>query len=183
MDTTDVVTPRLHLRRWRGDDLDAMAGINAHPEVSRWIGDGSGCDRVASAAEIARFERVWETHGYGRFAMELRDTGELVGFTGMAVLDDIPEIMPVVEIGWRLGRDFWGRGLATEGSVAALRFAAQVGIDRIVGVHLVGNDASARVMHRLGMRFDRETVESVYGLPVHVYAADLTGPYLAGLPR
>lgn len=170
---TELVTPRLRLRRWRDDDVDAMERINAHPEVSRWIGDGSGCDRAATAAEIARFERVWETYGYGRFAVELLDTGELVGFTGMAIPDDVPEIMPAVEIGWRLGRPYWGRGLATEASAAAMGFAAQAGLRRLVAVHLVGNDASARVMRRLGMHFDRETVENVNGEPIHVYAVDL----------
>jgi RimJ/RimL family protein N-acetyltransferase len=170
---TDLLTARLRLRRWRDDDVDAMERINAHPEVSRWIGDGSGCDRVATAAEIAGFERVWETYGYGRFAVELLDTGELVGFTGMAILGDVPEIMPAVEIGWRLGRPYWGRGLATEASAAALAFAAQAGLRRVVAVHLVGNDASARVMRRLGMHFDRETVENVNGEPIHVYAIDL----------
>jgi RimJ/RimL family protein N-acetyltransferase len=170
---TELLTPRLRLRRWHEADIDAMERINSHPEVSRWIADGSGFDRAASAAEIAGFEQVWREHGFGRFAVELRDTGELVGFTGMAILSDIPEIMPAVEIGWRLGRDYWGRGLATEASAAALAFAAGVGLHRIVAVHLVGNDASARVMRRLGMRFDRATLENVYGLPVHVYAIDL----------
>jgi RimJ/RimL family protein N-acetyltransferase len=170
---TELLTPRLRLRRWRESDVDAMAAINAHPDVSRWIGDGSGFDRTASAAEIARFDEVWQEHGFGRFAIELLDTGQLAGFTGMAILSDIPEIMPAVEIGWRLGRDFWGRGLATEASAAALTFAADAGLKQIVAVHLIGNDASARVMQRLGMHFDRETTENVYGLPVHVYTIDL----------
>lgn len=170
---TELLTARLRLRRWRETDIDAMERINAHPDVSRWIGDGSGFDRSASAAEIARFERGWDEHGFGRFAVELRESRELVGFTGMSMLPDIPELMPAVEIGWRLGRDHWGRGLATEASAAALGFAAEAGLTRVVAVHLVGNDASARVMRRLGMRFELETVENVHGLPVHVYAIDL----------
>jgi RimJ/RimL family protein N-acetyltransferase len=100
-------------------------------------------------------------------------TGELAGFTGMAIPADVPEIMPGVEIGWRLGRAHWGRGVATEAATAALRFAfTDGGLDRILGIHVVGNDASARVMRKLGMRFDRETTEIVYGRPVHVYAID-----------
>jgi RimJ/RimL family protein N-acetyltransferase len=167
----ELVTPRLLLRRWRGADVAAMAVINADPEVMRWIGDGSVVDHAGTAAEIAAFEQVWRVRGFGRFAVEIRGTGVFVGFTGMAIPADVPEIMPRVEIGWRLGRAHWGRGLATEAADAALGFAfADCGLDSVVGVHVVGNDASARVMAKLGMRFDRETTEIVYGRPVHVYA-------------
>lgn len=170
---TELETPRLRLRQWRADDVDAMARINDDPDVRRWIGDGSGYDRSGTAAEIARFEEMWRQHGFGRFAVEDRETGELLGFTGMSIPADVPEIMPVFEIGWRIARPHWGRGLATEASAAALRFAAEVGLDRLVAVHVVGNDASARVMQKLGMRFVLETVDTIYGLPVRVYAVDL----------
>jgi RimJ/RimL family protein N-acetyltransferase len=110
----ELVTPRLRLRRWRDDDVQAMAMINADREVMRWIGDGSVLDHAATAAEIMDFERVWQTHGFGRFAVEIRSTGELGGLTGMTTPVDVPEVMPSVEIGWRLGRPHWGRGLATE---------------------------------------------------------------------
>ena len=166
----ELVTPRLRLRRWRDGDVDALAAINADPEVMRWIGDGSVRDRAATGTEIAAMERLWQARGVGRFAVELRDTGELAGLTGMAVPDDVPDVMPAVEIGWRFARPHWGRGLATEAARAALRFAfADAGLDRLVGVHVVGNDASARVMLKLGMRFHLATTETVYGRPVHVY--------------
>lgn len=166
----ELLTARLRLRRCRDDDVDALAAINADPEVMRWIGDGSARDRAATGAEIAASELMWRTRGFGRFAVEIRDTGELAGLAGMAVPDDVPEVMPTVEIGWRLARAHWGRGLATEAAAAALRFAfTDTGLDRLVGVHVVGNDASARIMLKLGMRFHLATTEVVYGRPVHVY--------------
>jgi RimJ/RimL family protein N-acetyltransferase len=169
----DLVTSRLRLRRWRDEDVADMVRVNGDPEVMRWIGDGSVLDEAATAAEIARFEDAWRARGFGRFAVELRDTGEVIGMTGMAIPSDVPEIMPSVEIGWRLGRAHWGRGLATEAARAALGFAfTDGGLDRIVGIYVVGNDASARVMLKLGMRFDRSTTENVFGRPVHVYAID-----------
>jgi len=169
----DLVTSRLRLRRWRDEDVADMVRVNGDPEVMRWIGDGSVLDEAATAAEIVRFEDAWRARGFGRFAVELRDTGEVIGMTGMAIPSDVPEIMPSVEIGWRLGRAHWGRGLATEAARAALGFAfTDGGLDRIVGIYVVGNDASARVMLKLGMRFDRSTTENVFGRPVHVYAID-----------
>jgi RimJ/RimL family protein N-acetyltransferase len=173
---TELETARLRLRRWRADDLDAMTLINSHPDVLRWIGDGSAHGRSETEAELARFEQVWREHGFGRFAVEDRATGELLGFVGMGIPTDVPEIIPAVEIGWRFKRESWGRGLATEAAAAALRFAASVGLTRIVAVHVVGNDASARVMQKLGMRFELETVDTIYGLPVRVYAIDLAAP-------
>lgn len=164
-------TPRLMLRQWRDDDIAPMAAINADPEVMRWIGDGSVFDRARTAAEIANFVRLWQTHRFGRFAAEMRDTGELIGFTGMAIPSDVPDIMPAVEIGWRLGRQWWGRGLATEAARAVLEFAfADCGLDRVVGIHVMGNDASERVMAKVGMRLELETTEVVYGRPVRVHS-------------
>ena len=164
------MTARLRLRRWRDGDVDALAAINADPGVMRWIGDGSVRDRAATGAELAASQQLWRVRGFGRFAVEIRDTGELAGLTGMAVPDDVPEVMPAVEIGWRFARAHWGRGFATEAAQAALQFAfTDAGLDRLVGVHVVGNDASARVMLKLGMRFRLATTETVYGRPVHVY--------------
>ncbi|GAA1797907.1 GNAT family N-acetyltransferase [Planosporangium flavigriseum] len=92
-------TSRLVLRRWRADDVAVMAAINADPEVMRWIGDGSVSTIERTAAGVAACERHWEEHGFGLFAVEVRDTGELAGFTGLATPEFLPEIMPAVEIG------------------------------------------------------------------------------------
>src|SRR5258708_8078562 len=113
-------TPRMVLRRWREDDVAPMSAINADPEVMRWIGDGSVRDEQQTKAGIEAWERQWDQRGFGMFALQLRATGELIGFTGLAVPEFLPEVMPAVEIGWRLGRPFWGRGLATGTAAAAL---------------------------------------------------------------
>jgi RimJ/RimL family protein N-acetyltransferase len=148
-----------------------MAAINADQEVMKWIADGSVTDYERTAAAVASCERHWTDHGFGLFAVQVRDTGELAGFTGLAIPTFLPEIMPAVEIGWRLGRRHWGQGLATEAAHAALRFAfTDRGLDRVVSVHQVGNDASGRIMQKLGMRLDRETTQPSCGRPVRVYA-------------
>ena len=156
-----LTTSRLLLRRWREDDLPAMAAINADPEVMRWIGDGTPIDEDATAAE---------THGFGLFAVEFRATGELAGFTGLNTPYSLPEVLPAVEIGWRLGRRYWGQGIATEAARAALEFGfTDRELDRIVGIHQLGNDASGRIMQKLGMQLDREITDS-RGRRVRIYA-------------
>lgn len=107
-------TPRLVLRRWRADDVVPMAAVNADPEVMRWIGDGSVRDEQQTRHGIEAMEREWDTQGSGLFAVEIRSTGELAGFTGLSVPDFMPELLPAVEVGWRLGCAHWGQGLATE---------------------------------------------------------------------
>ncbi|WP_205324907.1 GNAT family N-acetyltransferase [Glycomyces sp. YM15] len=163
-------TPRLILRRWREGDIAPMAAVNADPEVMRWIRDGSVRDERQTREGIRAWEDEWESHGFGLFAVELRSTGELAGFTGLAVPHFLPEILPAVEVGWRLGRAHWGRGLATEAAAAAVRFAFEErGLERIVSVAQVGNDASERIMVKLGMRLFRETVSPAAGRPVRVF--------------
>jgi RimJ/RimL family protein N-acetyltransferase len=166
-----LTTPRLLLRRWRESDVAPMAAIHADPAVMRWIGDGSVLDEAGTRAAIERWEAGWETEGFGLFAVEERATGRLAGFTGLAVPHFLPEVLPAVEIGWRLGRPFWGRGLATEAARAALRFAvADRGLTRVVSIAQAGNDASERVMAKIGLVPDRETTDPRNGRALRVHA-------------
>lgn len=163
-------TPRLTLRRWREEDVAPMAAVNADPEVMRWIRDGSVRDERQTRDGIAAWEHDWETDGFGLFALEIRATGRLAGFTGLAVPRFLPEVLPAVEIGWRLGRDHWGQGLATESAQAVAAFGFEDrGLERIVSIAQVGNAASERIMVKLGMRLERETVSPGTGRRVRVF--------------
>ncbi|HJD82367.1 GNAT family N-acetyltransferase [Kitasatospora aureofaciens] len=177
-----IETPRLVLRRWRQEDVPAMAAVNADPEVMRWIGDGRVQTPEETRRAVERIERTWDTEGFGLFAVELRETGELAGFTGLAVPLFLPEVLPAVEIGWRLGRSFWGRGIATEAATAALRFGFEAcGRDRIISIARIGNTASERVMAKLGLRPERETTVPGNGTAVRVH--ELTRADYLARPR
>ena len=172
--TPSLETERLLLRRWDLDaDLDAYAAICADPDVMRFIGDGSTHSRAESAERLKAFELAWQERGFGLFALQLVATDDLIGFAGLAIPDFLPEIMPSVEIGWRLGRAHWGKGYATEAAHAALAFGFdRAGLERVVSVHAVGNDASGNVMRKIGMHLDRETTHPANGRAVRVYAID-----------
>ncbi|MER7050085.1 GNAT family N-acetyltransferase [Streptomyces jumonjinensis] len=172
---TEIRTPRLILRRWYDSDLAPMADINADPDVMRWIGDGSVQDLDRTAEDIERWEEEWDEEGFGLFAVELLASGELAGFTGLSVPESLPEVLPAVEIVWRLGRQFWGQGYASEAAHATLEFALQDrGLDRVVSISRVGDDASENVARKLGMTLERETTDPVHGFALHVHAIDLT---------
>lgn len=131
----EITTARLLLRRWRPEDLDPYAALPADPEVMRWIRNGQTWTREACAEAIAGYEQAWEQQGFGRFAVEHAATGRFIGFVALSIPDWLPEIMPAVEIGFRLSRDMWGQGLATEGGRAVLRFGFETaGLERIVGI-------------------------------------------------
>jgi len=165
-----IQTERLVLRRWRPEDLDPYAEICADPNVMRWIGAGATRSRDECADAIARFEHAWEACGFGMFAIELKALGRVIGFAGHSVPDFLPEVLPAIEIGWRLAADQWGRGVGTEAAQAALAFGFErAGMHRVVSIHQIGNDASGRIMEKLGMRLERETVHPSHGLRLRVF--------------
>ena len=165
-----ILTDRLLLRGWKKHDFEEYAAICADPEVMRWIGSGGTRTPEECAETIAGFERDWAEHRFGLFATELRSSGRFIGFIGLSVPEFLPEILPAVEIGWRLARDAWGRGLATEGAGAVLNFGVgEVGLERIVSIYQPENLASLRIMEKLGMRFEREALDLTCDRTVRVY--------------
>jgi RimJ/RimL family protein N-acetyltransferase len=111
--------------------------------------------REESDELVDRIEAGFESRGFGIWAVEAREGGELLGFTGLAVPSFEAPFMPAVEVGWRLARPAWGHGYATEGARAALEFGfGEAGLEEIVSLTTLGNLRSWAVMERLGMRRD-----------------------------
>jgi RimJ/RimL family protein N-acetyltransferase len=160
-----VTTDRLLLRGFEPRDVDAYAAMVADPDVMRYVGDGQPLDRIGAWRQMAVFIGHWELRGFGLWAVEDRATGALVGRIGCWE----PEGWPGFEIGYALARPFWGRGYATEGAHAALRYAREVlGRDRIISLIRTENAPSIRVAERLGAVLDGET--DFFGPPTKVYA-------------
>lgn len=165
-----LTTARLVLRPWTADDLEPLTAIHADPDVMRYIGSGQTRDREATRATIERWSRGLEERGFGLLATELAETGELAGMAGLAVPSFLPEILPAIEVGYRIKRELWGRGLATEAAAALVEHAfGPLGIERLVGIAHVDNAGSRRVLEKLGMTVERETVVPGDETPVAVY--------------
>ncbi|WP_330239031.1 GNAT family N-acetyltransferase [Streptomyces sp. NBC_00525] len=146
---TELHTDRLILRLWRDSDLEPWAAMNADPEVREHLGEL--LTREQSDASVARFRADFDRRGYGWWAVEVRATGEFIGFAG---LDDVDDDMPFtgVEIGWRLARPAWGQGYATEAALRVLAHGFDVlGLHEILAVTTATNHRSQAVMHRIGM--------------------------------
>jgi RimJ/RimL family protein N-acetyltransferase len=148
-----LVTARLLLRPWRPEDREPFAALNADPEVMRYF--PAPLDRAASDATVDRAEAGFRERGFGIWAVERRDTGEFIGFTGLAVPQFEAAFLPAVEVGWRLARPAWGQGFATEAARAAVADGfGRVGLREIVSFTAEVNGASRAVMRRIGMTHD-----------------------------
>jgi ribosomal-protein-alanine N-acetyltransferase len=111
--------------------------------------------RVESDELVGRIEGGFEADGFGLWALEVRATGEFVGFAGLAVPEFEAHFMPAVEVGWRLARSAWGNGYATEAAGAALSLGfGEVGSAEVVSFTTPANRRSRAVMERLGMSHD-----------------------------
>ena len=148
-----LTTSRLTLRRWRVADREPFAAINADPQVMEHFPaplSGEQSDEL-----VERIEAGFEANGFGLWALEVRESGELIGFTGLAVPGFEAHFTPAVEVGWRLARPAWGHGYATEAALAALEFGfGEAGLDEIVSFASAGNARSRAVMERIGMTHD-----------------------------
>jgi RimJ/RimL family protein N-acetyltransferase len=129
--------------------------------VRRPEGDAA-CGGVRTRDEveegIKKFIRHWEERRFGMWAMEEKASGSFVGFVGLLYQEDWPEGEHKVEVGWRLDRRFWGRGLATEGALVSLRYDFEErGLERIISMTVPENIASWRVMEKIGLTYQGET--------------------------
>lgn len=149
----ELQTPRLLLRRWREQDREPFAAINADERVMELL--AGALSRRQSDAFVDEIERHFDVHGYGLWALELRESGELLGLTGLNNVALEADFTPAVEIGWRLAHSAWGRGYASEAARAALRFGFEhAGLAEIVSMTSMPNVRSQAVMQRIGMRRD-----------------------------
>jgi RimJ/RimL family protein N-acetyltransferase len=155
----EILTPRLRLRAFGSSDLDAYAAIVADEDVTRHLGDGRPLSRADAWRQMAIFNGHWTLRGFGIWAVEHRISGELMGRIGCFY----PEGWPAFEIGYVLGKPFWGGGYATEGAAAALDFArTECRPERIVSLIRPGNAGSIKVAERLGGILDGD-VEFIGG--------------------
>jgi RimJ/RimL family protein N-acetyltransferase len=164
MDAPTLETPRLRLRSFRHADLDAYAGFCADPDVMRYIGAGVTLTRPEAWRQMAFFVGHWALLGYGIWAVERRDTGELIGRVGFLH----PPGWPDFEIGWLLGRAYWGQGYALEASREALRYAFDtLRRERVISLIRPDNRPSIKLAEALGERLSSEV--ELFGSKALVY--------------
>jgi RimJ/RimL family protein N-acetyltransferase len=139
-------TERLILRDFRQDDLDAFASFLADDEVMRYLG-GATLSRDDTWRNMARSAGQWLLRGYGAWAVVRKSDQALMGRVGLLY----PEGWPSLEVGWTLGRPYWGQGYATEAARAAMNYGFLTqDVDRLISMIDPDNAPSQAVAQRLG---------------------------------
>jgi RimJ/RimL family protein N-acetyltransferase len=146
-----VRTERLLLRQWRPDDVESLAEIYAQPEFLEHM---PALDLDRTSQQINRFVLEWRHEGFSHWAVEEAESRRLIGRIGLLRHHDWPIDPGAVEVGWALHRDWWGRGLATEGARASLACWRNLLADgRLISITTPANTRSRRVMERLGLMY------------------------------
>jgi ribosomal-protein-alanine N-acetyltransferase len=153
----DLTTSRLLLRPWRDADLSAFARLNDDPTVMEFL--ARRLSRDESDATAARIRTAIEKRSWGFWAVEVKGPGPaaapFIGFVGLSVPSFEAHFTPCVEIGWRLAKEHWGCGYASEAAAASLRFAFEnLKLQQIIAFTVPLNKRSIRVMERIGMSRD-----------------------------
>lgn len=165
MSISELETPRLYLRQFRMDDLNDLSIIRSDPDVMRLIGTGEPQLKPGVKDVLDEMLASWKQRGFGRWAVILKEEDKLVGWCGLTLLEETPEI----QIGYGIAKPYWARGFSTEAALASLRYGFEtMKIDRIVGVAMAENIASRRVMEKIGMRYEK--VGHWYGGELECYA-------------
>lgn len=171
-----IETERLILRPWTDADREPFAAMCADPEVMRHF--PATLIRAESDAVVDRMVNHQAEHGFCFFALERKADGAFLGFTGMMTLKPENPLQPGVEIGWRLAREAWGAGYASEAALAAIAHGFDaLGLKQIVSFTAAENLRSQAVMQRIGMTrradldFDHPAVPEGHRLRPHVVYA------------
>lgn len=150
---TIIETERLLLKEWEPKHLEALASLNADPEVMEYF------PKVLTFEESkAQYEFMIKRHqeiGYCFLATEIKSTGETIGIIGLNIPVTPLPFAPCTEVGWRLAKKYWGKGYAQEGARACLKYGFDnLALKEIVAITAVGNQRSRNVMEKIGMTYD-----------------------------
>ena len=148
-----IETERLILRSWEADDAEAYYRINQDAKVIEFLLGPLSIQQVNNF--IGGMNQQFEETGFTLWAVEEKKSGDLIGFIGLNIPKWESEFTPCVEIGWRLGSQYWGNGYASEGAKAVLEYGFnQCKLNEIVSFTVPENLRSIRVMERIGMMHD-----------------------------
>jgi len=173
---SDIIleTQRLIIRKWRDSDLQPMAAINQDPQVMEYFPAPKNLEETRSF--IIANMRIYEQVGYCFYAVELKDNHKFIGFVGLSPVGDELPCGPAVEIGWRLGVKYWGKGYANEAAQAIVAHAFNIlGINELVTFTASTNKKSEKLMQRLGFErseqddFDHPKIADGHILQRHVF--------------
>ena len=146
---TQLETERLRLRLFTHDDLEVMFELGTDPEIIKYaepepLKDLEEARQRLEEGPLADYQK----YGYGRFAVELKETGKVIGFCGIKYLPEVD----LPEVGYRYLTEYWGRGIGTEAAEACVEFAREdLKIKKLIALIMPDNIGSIKLAEKLGM--------------------------------
>jgi ribosomal-protein-alanine N-acetyltransferase len=161
----------LGFRHWVESDTEPYVAMCSDPVVMEYYPETHSRER--SEAFLKRVKAYFVEHGFGLYAVDLKSENEFIGFIGLSKVTFESFFSPCIEIGWRLRKEFWGNGYATEGAKACIEYAfSELNIHEIYAFTTVLNKRSERVMQKIGMEylgsFEHPNVAEGHPLRPHV---------------
>lgn len=150
-----ITTERLALRLWHTDDFLPFAAMNKDEDVMKYFPNILSEEETRTMMQ--RIENHFQTHGFGLFAIEKLSTKEFIGYTGFMVPRFESFFTPCIEIGWRIKKEEWNKGYATEAAKACLVYGFQnLNLNKIYSFTSAVNHPSEKVMQKIGMKKEGE---------------------------
>ncbi|WP_448700012.1 GNAT family N-acetyltransferase [Mucilaginibacter sp. AW1-3] len=148
-----IETSRLILRDWIESDYQSFINMNKDVRVMEFF--PSVLTEAETMASVGRITTQINEHGYGLYAVQRKDDGRFIGFTGFNPTRFDSHFTPCIEIGWRYSFADWGQGFATEAATACLKYNSDVlKLGTIYSFTAVLNQRSQRVMQKIGMQYE-----------------------------
>ena len=145
-------TPRLILRQWKETNLKPFAALNQDSVVREFFPSLLTEEESREQALICQKEIA--TEGFSFFAAEVKGSSDFIGMIGLRKVGFDALFTPAIEVGWRLAKEHWGKGYATEGARAAVHFGFDVlHLKEIVSFTTKANARSIRVMEKIGISY------------------------------
>ena len=141
---------RLGFRNWLKEDIEQFAKINADLEIMKYF--SKPLTFIESEKQIYRYKKHYDKYGYNYFATELLDSGEFIGAVGLGYKDYKAKFNPATDIGWRLKKNVWNKGYATEGARKCLEYGFnKLNLKKIISTCTITNIKSENIMKKIGM--------------------------------
>lgn len=170
-------TPRLLVRKCTIEDVDSLRKVLGDPEVMRFSLKGP-LDREGIAKYVKEVLSHYEKHGYGLWALISKKNGELIGLSGLInqTLDDCA----CIELTYRVAKDYWGKGIATEAALAIKEFAfTKLRVERLVSIIGPENHRSKQVAEKIGMSLLKKTCFHEFEVEVYDVSRIVLSSYAA----
>lgn len=149
-----IETERCILRPFLAEDAEALFAMDADPEVHKYLGNKPVKEIVEVHADIKSVQKQYRTNGIGRWIIQEKSTGQFIGWGGLKYETALRENFNYYDLGYRLDRNYWGKGFATETAKAALEFGfTSLGLKDIYAAAHSENKGSINVINKSGLKF------------------------------